>query len=563
MKYKNYKLNIKGANLNSINKALYEMGRDINVVNKYQNYIKKLTNGYSKEFLMHPSFERNTISSNLFYLFCYLLYCKEKKISIDYNFINIRINKKNNYMFKYSYAFFIIIIGYIRFFCNFFKNLVSFVKIGSYYINNCSEIKYAIFTFIDEASLKKNYIDRYFPNICELGNINKNHVLLIPVFSHSIKKSESLNLIKNSFPYIICPEQILSIKEYFIQLLNYLKVINIVIFRIIFIKKFDELFDFIFLKELFIYSPNPASCGEGIIKNLRNKVGIKNLKVFINSFENLEYEKRINLALKKYLPNCTSVGFQHATLIDTQISNIPLKEEIVSGHCPDVVLSNGFKYLGILENIFLNNHDKVIVKAAPTLRYRKFMENFESTAIFNFKYCLILSSIQPKESIESISYVAKAVFEYDKELKIIVRAHPMCNSSILKENITTIDMDDILLKNIIWKDSEEDLNNLIYFSKYLFTCSTGSVLDILCVGKTPIIIGNNSSQMTMVPIVDNEFFNFIKIVFSKEDVLIILKNFNSEIDKDSFFKIKKWYNDFYLDSSDCNIYDLFFSYSKR
>ena len=44
------------------------------------------------------------------------------------------------------------------------------------------------------------------------------------------------------------------------------------------------------------------------------------------------------------------------------------------------------------------------------------------------------------------------------------------------------------------------------------------MLDILSVGRTPVILAFSSVQLLMIPQIDEKIFNFIKVIYNESDL---------------------------------------------
>lgn len=541
-------------------KEIHDIAKSNEMKKNYLNYLRKISKGLPKVYYAHPVFERNSIGSNLYKYFCYLK-LKDNLVSFN-NFAYFDIKSFEFFMFKFSKLVFITylsISGFIVFCKKSIYGLIYLLRIrknlGKFKSTNSETIKYSIFTFVDKNTLEQDYfVDRYFPLICEKSGVNKSEVLLICVLSYDIKNKESLEKIKNYFPNTCCPEQFVCIRDYIKYFLSYFYLIIYCLFKITFTFR-KNFIDCLFIKELFKFTPNPSCFGDVVLGSLKKKYNISNLVTFINSFENLEYEKRFNYALKKYFPNCLRIGFQHATLIDTQLSNYPIQEEVTCNMLPDVILANGNKYKQVFVEYFKEfNNVNIIIKASPTLRYKKFCDASNMKNIIPSEYCLIIATIEARFTIDSVILIVKALQKKQESLKIIVRVHPMLPTEELKNYFWQYQKDLSLLNSIEWLEADNNFFNLIYYAKYIFTCSTGSVLDILSVGRTPVILAFSSVQLLMIPQIDEKFFNFIKVIYNESDLESL---FNSSFAENMYFEIKKWYLEFYKDEK--NLFPYFFS----
>ncbi|KAB8028034.1 hypothetical protein [Fluviispira multicolorata] len=551
-------------------KEIYKFARDCNIKVDFENYFKSLaTNNFSK-FFCHHIFDRNTIGNDLYKNFC-LLKMQEAGMDISSNIENIftyiPFTRSREKIKKVIYLKYFTILFYL-----FLKNLyykiyyiIYLLKIKFEFRNkiplNLLSTNHVIFTFVDESLLLKDkFIDRYFPKICELSNIDKKQILLIAVLVGSAKKSINLEKIRNDFENAFIPEQLVSILDIIFLYLYDLNIIFKCFYKIIFIDKLKNNFDFFILKELLCAQPivgGAACCGEGIIKKLK-KMKIFNLRTFISSFENLVYEKRCNLALRKYYPECVIIGTQHSTIIDTQLSNWPLDVEIQNGLCPDVVLSNGPKYINVLKRMLSVCENNIILKIGPTLRYNN---NLSEKEIFknHFKkeYCLVLGSIDPYLTLRSITFVINYIGRILPAIEIVFKNHPMCALEKIKENINQSKINFDIAQNINWLEMKNyNLEDLIFNASFIFSYSQGSILDIISLGKTPILIGSDNS-ITMVPIIDDDFNEILKVIFNENDLGRIMQDYKDI--KSHSIKIKNWYNEFYLSPEEMSISELFFN----
>ena len=559
----------------SFSEEIYNIASNENIKKEFENYFKNLAQKNYSGFFCHHVFDRNTIGNDLYKNFC-LLKMQESGLDISSHiediFTYMTFSRTKHKIKKFFYIKFFLKLIFL-FFKNIYYKIIYIISlIKKKYIfksklsSNIKSSKYVIFTFVDEGILiKDKFVDRYFPRLCELGEVDKKEVILITVLVGTACKNIYLEKIKKEFQNSFIPEQLVSVLDMLKLYIYDFKIIFQCFFYILFVRKLKNSFDFIILKELLVAQPvvgGVTCCGEGIIKQLK-KMGVHNLKIFLNSFENLVYEKRCNLALRKYFPKCVIIGTQHSTIIDTQLSNWPLDVEIKSGLCPDVVLSNGPKYINVLKKMLSVCENNIIQKIGPTLRYSNHL--YKKTSFkrhFEKQYCLLLGSIDPYLTLRSIAFVMNYIGRVLPTMEIIFKNHPMCSFERLKEHINHTYLDIDIVKKIHWlENTNYNLEDLIFNATYVFSYSQGSILDIMSLGRTPILIGSENS-ITMVPIIDEEFKKFLKIIFDEKDLEKLLMNFQDNESDISIKKIKNWYDEFYLESECMPIKELFFGHSK-
>jgi len=153
-----------------------------------------------------------------------------------------------------------------------------------------------------------------------------------------------------------------------------------------------------------------------------------NLRLFIDKFENMPKEKPQIIGLRQYFPECTIVGYQHASLPPFMLKYTTTKREFFDGPFPDCVVSNGpwFK-----ERLAADGVPVERIKIGPTLRsgdlISKSRQNEKATkkplVKKHEKSVLVTLSLVQNMAIELLEIVFDGLSAND--FKVLIKPHPM------------------------------------------------------------------------------------------------------------------------------------------
>lgn len=163
-----------------------------------------------------------------------------------------------------------------------------------------------------------------------------------------------------------------------------------------------------------------------LIKHLSEK-GIK-IDIYLDTFENMYCEKPQIMALRKYMPNVITIGFQH------YISTYPLwlcqycslEENDIVPH-PDIIVCNSKFTADIFER---NGFNKEKIRIGPSLRYLNLLKGQIKEDLRVEKCVFVVLTINPYAVLETICKLTDAFPDYEG-IRFVLKLHPMMSENQL------------------------------------------------------------------------------------------------------------------------------------
>ena len=154
------------------------------------------------------------------------------------------------------------------------------------------------------------------------------------------------------------------------------------------------------------------------VKSLVQKIKVHK---YYYPFENRAFEKMAVLALRKFSPATTIIGYQHAALTLKHVNFFIEKEEAEIIPLPDKIFTMGSITRGIMEKTF--HFTKEILHEGCALR--KTDTNGKSKSYFDkIKYILVVLSTDLKEYIGVLKFLNEA-FKGGADYVVQIRPHPV------------------------------------------------------------------------------------------------------------------------------------------
>jgi hypothetical protein len=150
------------------------------------------------------------------------------------------------------------------------------------------------------------------------------------------------------------------------------------------------------------------------------------LRQLIDTFENMITEKSQIMSIKKYFPEASITGYQHALILTLLLSYQATKKEHHTGPYPDIIISCSEWTKKILVD---NGFDSSRILEGPPLRYQYLFKFKEFSNLFEKqKSILIICPLALDSAVELIikSFIAlnEIVDYYDI---VYLKYHPMMN----------------------------------------------------------------------------------------------------------------------------------------
>jgi hypothetical protein len=166
-----------------------------------------------------------------------------------------------------------------------------------------------------------------------------------------------------------------------------------------------------------------------LIKKLAQS-GMK-LDFFIDTFENMITEKPQVMAFRKWMPEVTTVGFQHfLELYPLFLCWITSLEEAEVAPHPDVIVCNSLHMLKRMEEIGFPRNK---LRVGPSLRYQNMIKEFVSINTEPNKV-LVIMPLSADHIIEMMDLLRQS-FPVPENIEFWLKPHPMLSRKILHEAI--------------------------------------------------------------------------------------------------------------------------------
>ena len=340
-----------------------------------------------------------------------------------------------------------------------------------------------IHTCVDDSCLEKNGIfkDRFFPGLAEWLKSKGYRVLVIPFpYQTNIKTSQLYRWFRESSTDFLIPDDYTTFRDYFCSFLKVLKTV--------FIPKRVMPFKGLNIKQLVNHLRwQQAENSEQVrflnyIPLIKKMVG-SGLKVdlFVDKFENMPKEKPQIQALKKYMPKCKIIGYQHSSIAPFMLKYSVGKGEFDDGLFPDFIISNGDWFKKCL---IMNGFPESKVRSGPSLR-SNYLFSLQQVISENNSACekqiLVVLSLDLSMSIELIDKV-NASFK-NTPYRIILKPHPMADKGKLSAYFGS----EVLSKNVYWFEGEMD--EALKTADCVISIGSASVMEAAASGVPVVIVG--------------------------------------------------------------------------
>jgi hypothetical protein len=209
------------------------------------------------------------------------------------------------------------------------------------------------------------------------------------------------------------------------------------------------------------------------------------IDILIDLFENMIFEKLLNLGFRRYLPATSIVGFQHGSLFPLLLCLFVTAGEAEFAPIPDRLVCSGefFRDTLISEGF---PSDRALV--GPALRYRHLSEGVERKPRRSGDKPFILIPL-PLVLDSAVELLAKVVSALGclPDVRIIVKAHPMSSQAKI--------MSAASLKELPanFEFVEGSMGELLARSQLVIALSSSTVHETLAAGIPVIVVGREAS----------------------------------------------------------------------
>jgi len=234
------------------------------------------------------------------------------------------------------------------------------------------------------------------------------------------------------------------------------------------------------------------------------KLGFK-FNIFIDLFENMLTEKPQVIALRRWMPEVRTVGFQHSLAPEPLLLHrFTTPEEAAFAPHPDVIVCNSLLSTNLLiEGGFPTNK----LRVGPSLRYLH-LSDFSSRRVPEKNTLLVVLSLDSKAAMELFLKLRQA-FSVDEGYRFWIKRHPMMSSRefewLLQHQPLPGHMTCV----------EGPMNPWLERAACAIAVATNSALEIVLAG-VPLVLVGRESDFDVNPLA--WFPEFDKPVYSAEEL---------------------------------------------
>ena len=386
-----------------------------------------------------------------------------------------------------------LILTLINFSFIFVSNICKRLKPKDKYSNfsNYKKINKISTIFVSHLSLNNNFSgsfnDNYFGKIFDI-NEGKTKKLIIYI-PHNIKKiSNNLkkNLDKNKNLIIIIPRKENPDKEILKIIISFLKSIKLILKSIF----KNNLYDKWFYRKLAISISNETTLQNiADIENIIEIIKKTDCKKIFFPFEGFAWERLLLKKINELNYSINTYGYINSGVFKYQIS---IYEKIKKNIYPNYFLTCG----SLINNYLchrLDIDDKRIFNIGSNRSKKITKKNYK---IRNSNNILILLEALNDE-INILINFGKVLAKLNKNLKIIIKVHPLTNPDFIKNKINNYSNIDISVNQNIYK-----------YSNFVIFRGSTSILEAIQYGCIPIYFNNNSDlNVSPISMFVSKFFN--------------------------------------------------------
>jgi len=359
--------------------------------------------------------------------------------------------------------------------------------------NSCKK-RVIIHTCVDDQCLGKNQVfhDRYFPYLAEWLEKKGYQVMIIPwIYNVSMPLPQVYKWFRKNDKLFLIPDDYYEIFDYLWAIIQFLRRNNkahgrqfidgVDITYLIRAEKIKQLMELDTISLILYYA---------LFKRLKKK-GFK-FNFFIDTFENMITEKPQILSIRKYFPDTTMIGYQHALILSLLLTYQTKPCEFHAGPYPDLIVSSSKWTRDIL---IKNGFDPFRVISGPSLRYQYLFDfkNHWSDSSEN-RNILIICPLAIDAAVElllkSIEAIKNLVNLYDN---VYVKNHPMMNTSQLLE---AAEIEKLPEK---WEFVSGGMEQWLKEVSCAVCMDSSAVLEVV-VAELPVIIVGRETNLTMNPL---------------------------------------------------------------
>lgn len=213
--------------------------------------------------------------------------------------------------------------------------------------------------------------------------------------------------------------------------------------------------------------------------------------LFIDPFENMLYEKALNLGFRRYQPRTRLVGVQPAAVYPLHLCLFVTRGEAEFAPLPDRVVCSGsfFRDLLIREGLPTD-----LVAAGPALRYTHLWQTPRSPQPrpADGACVLVLLSLVQRPAVELLLKAIEA-FGTANDLRVLVKPHPMAPVG------TLLHLAGIERLPAHFEPADEAMADALAQARVAVAMETNSVYESLAAG-VPVVVAGRSAGLDLNPL---------------------------------------------------------------
>ncbi|MGC8804603.1 MAG: hypothetical protein ACP5QD_01510, partial [Candidatus Ratteibacteria bacterium] len=351
-----------------------------------------------------------------------------------------------------------------------------------------------IHTCVDDQCLGKNHVfyDRYFPSLSEWLEKKGYEVITIPwLYNVTMPLKDAYRWFRTNSKLFLIPEDYYQISDYLWAIVQFFRRNNkpagkqfidgIDVTHVIRSEKIRQLLEPDTINFILYYA---------LFKRLKKK-GFE-FNFFIDTFENIIPEKPQILSIKKYFPQSTTIGYQHALILALLLTYQTTSYENQAMPYPDFIVScSNWTRTILIENGF----DACRIIAGPSLRYQYLFHSKEKFPLTSEnRNILIICPLAIDAAVElllkSIEAIKNLVNLYDN---VYVKIHPM----MIPSQLLKVAKIEKLPKK--WQFVSGRMEQWLGKSSCAVCMDSSAILEAIIAGLPSVIVGRET-DLTMNPL---------------------------------------------------------------
>jgi len=252
---------------------------------------------------------------------------------------------------------------------------------------------------------------------------------------------------------------------------------------------------------------------------LRLKESGQRVRLAIDWFEGQSIDKSWNLALNKYYPNVTRVGYRAYESFPFYLCSYPIPIEREAAVIPDIIAVQGQGYISTVKE-FLPELEVIVI---PSFRSHH-VWNADNAAedkcqdIFTMLVTLPISEHSSARILEYLIDSQKAINTEDTQIHYLIKTHPTLTARSVLRKVQR------KLPNELKFTDERSFSVLLRQAQLLITEASSTCFEAMAVA-VPVIILESSTGLTYNPVPQSIPNALYRKVRTREELVAAIKSF--------------------------------------